>query len=85
MGCKLYYTTRKHLSHCIQLYHRYMFYFVGVHNYICEHSDTRPYSVLSVIHHPYVYTIECEAKQLHLCLLLLFGMYMNGVIRKIIL
>lgn len=50
----------------MQLYHRYMFYFVGVHDYICEHSDTRPYSVLSLIPHVYVYTFAREAKQLHL-------------------
>lgn len=72
----------KKASSCVQFCHRYMFYFVDIHNYICEHSETRPYAVLLLISHVYVYTFACEAKQLHLCPLILFGIYMKGFIGK---
>lgn len=73
---KLFYTSRKYLL-------------VWVHNlfcnYICEHSEIRHYVLLSLISHVYVCTFACEAKQLHISPLILFAIYMNGVIRKNIL
>lgn len=72
----------KQTSFGMWFYHGYMVYFVGVYNYICEHSETRYYALLSLIFHVYVYILACEAKTLYLSPLILFDIYMNGVIRK---
>lgn len=63
-------------------YNGYMVYFVGVYNYICEYLEIRYYVLFLLIFYVYVYILVCEVKIFYFSLLILFDIYMNGVIRK---